>query len=729
MLWKIRDERHTQPNTIYGYDERHRLVSVTQKQQLLGGADLVTSYGYDAHDNLVSVTDPNLNVTTYVYDDFGRLRTQVSPVSGTTSYTYDPAGNLVTSADAVLASTTRTYDAANRITSAASTKPGAISETVTWQYDDTTSAAYRRGRLWRMTDPTGSVEYAYERRGLLRQEARVLYGTPYGQGYAHDADGNRSQVTYPSGRVVAFGFDFAGRPITAGATAPTARSYVAAATYYPFGPRRTLSLGNGTLQAKGYDQRYQLTQNGYRRGPLTWYFDQAIDPDASGNVLSVTEGYAGFGDRAFTYDDLSRLRRADAPYQWGVDSTNGYTYDAMGNLLSLRLGATRTASFAHSGSTPLLTSVTENGTPTSVSYDDAGSIDLIGSTTYGTSARGYLEGIDNGISYAYDGAGLRRRRLVKDSEKSRYYFYTPDLHLLSESALASGSPGLAEDYVWLGDTPVAHETLGNGNTEWFATDSLGTPILGTDSSKEETFRLELEPYGRVWWISQNKTKLDRRILRYPGQEQEDDTPPLRDRYYNVFRWYLPAWGRYSQPDPVGLAGGLNQFAYALGRPTTLVDRLGLDVWICNRQVRGAVPIGNHAYFWDDTTKRACGQSATWGAGNPLGDANEAGAPIDQCVVIPGSRGREPDVMRCCQDTANSGKVYFPGIKDCHTALAQCIDGLGLGEATAIGGRTGSCRSCWVQPLLARLRQAFLLFEAAGNPAGEPANPGWPWPKP
>ena len=598
-LWKDQDERHTAPNTIHAYDPLDRLTSVTQT---LGGGSVVTNYGYDRRDDLTSVTDPNTNLTTYTFDDWARRASQSSPVSGGSSFSYDEAGNLASSSDANGATTARLYDLANRITSAISSKPGASSETVTWQYDDSTAATYRRGRLWRMADPTGSVEYAYDRRGLVRQEARMLFGTSYAQGYAYDSDGNRWQVSYPSGRVVEFGFDFAGRPISAQATKPSEESYVTSATYYPFGPRQALSLGNGTVQTRTYDTRYLLTGNSYRRFPNPrWYFDQAIDPDDAGNVLTVAESYAGFGDRTFSYDDLSRLKGADAPYQWGVDVTNGYTYDAMGNILSLRLGSTRTATFAHSGNTPLLTTVTENGTPTTVTYDPAGNVQNAGSTVYVTSARGYVGSVDS-YGYAYDGAGLRRRRILGGTQEARYYFYTPDLHLLSESALASGSPTLAEDYVWLGDTPVAHVTLANGSTEWFATDSLGTPILGTDASGEETFRLELEPYGRVWWISENKSKLDRRILRYPGQEQEDDTAPLRERHYNIFRWYLPAWGRYSQPDPIGLKGGLNRFSYAAGHPTNAVDRFGLvcDVNWWSTEVGGSwqtSPVDHRFLTW------------------------------------------------------------------------------------------------------------------------------------
>ncbi|HGN9116925.1 TPA: RHS repeat domain-containing protein, partial [Providencia stuartii] len=61
-------------------------------------------------------------------------------------------------------------------------------------------------------------------------------------------------------------------------------------------------------------------------------------------------------------------------------------------------------------------------------------------------------------------------------------------------------------------------------------------------------------------------------LRFQGQYFDKET----GLHYNTFRYYAPDLGRFTQQDPIGLAGGLNLYQYA-PNPLTWVDPWGLHV--------------------------------------------------------------------------------------------------------------------------------------------------------
>jgi RHS repeat-associated protein len=401
LLATIQDEDHASPNTRYAYDALHRLTRVNQTLATAPGGAAVTSYGHDVMDNVTSVTDPNGNTTRYQYDDFRRLARQDSPVSGTTTYRYDPAGNPTQTTDARGAVTVRTYDPSSRVLTTSSQLAGAATETVTYSYDAAGPGNYGRGRLGRMTDPSGSTTYTYERRGLLKAAVQGILGTTYTTTFQYDPNGNRTGMTYPSGRQVTAAFDFADRPYS---SASGATAYVTSTSYLPFGPESRTVFGNGTARTATYDLRYRPLENRLdgSAGPLADYL-YAEDP--AGNITGLHDALDPSFNRDFTYDDLYRLTGASTGGSlWG---NGGYRYDPMGNMTSLALGSARALDFAYQGSLPKLSTVTPpGGTGRAVTYDPAGNEATLGGAAYTYSARNLLAAAD-GLTYTYDGRGVR----------------------------------------------------------------------------------------------------------------------------------------------------------------------------------------------------------------------------------------------------------------------------------------------------------------------------------
>jgi len=105
------------------------------------------------------------------------------------------------------------------------------------------------------------------------------------------------------------------------------------------------------------------------------------------------------------------------------------------------------------------------------------------------------------------------------------------------------------------------------------TDQLNTPrVVTRPSDNKQRWRWDATPFGEGA-PNQNPQSLGtfKYNLRFPGQYFDIES----NLNYNYYRDLDPATGRYSESDPVGLAGGLNPFSYVDGNPISSLDPLGL----------------------------------------------------------------------------------------------------------------------------------------------------------
>jgi RHS repeat-associated protein len=158
----------------------------------------------------------------------------------------------------------------------------------------------------------------------------------------------------------------------------------------------------------------------------------------------------------------------------------------------------------------------------------------------------------------------------------RFFFYSPELHLLAESELTtSASPAILNEYIWFAGQPVA-QSDNTGTTSWTFTDHLGTPILQTSAAQGVSWRAEYEPYGAVFNL---RSPDQHQPLRLPGQEAEQlslGANGATSRSYNIHRWYDSSRGRYSAFDPLARTTAYRTpYAYALDNPLAYIDPRGL----------------------------------------------------------------------------------------------------------------------------------------------------------
>jgi RHS repeat-associated protein len=101
-------------------------------------------------------------------------------------------------------------------------------------------------------------------------------------------------------------------------------------------------------------------------------------------------------------------------------------------------------------------------------------------------------------------------------------------------------------------------------------------------------------------------------LRFPGQYADAET----GYHHNGFRDYDPALGRYLESDPLGLAGGLNTYAYAAGNPNTGADPSGLRLLLNGQPIDGPLPgyVSNNGDEFSSNDGMACPAPGPWGTG-------------------------------------------------------------------------------------------------------------------
>lgn len=187
----------------------------------------------------------------------------------------------------------------------------------------------------------------------------------------------------------------------------------------------------------------------------------------------------------------------------------------------------------------------------------------------------YRSGERERVVFAYDPLGRRISKEVYQRDypepRRRVLFHWQGLRLLQEV-----QSGLASLYVYA--TPDSYEALaridgkpGNETFHYFHSNLAGLPEQLTYSFGNSNWRSDYQGWGetREEWRSDQLQR--EQNLRYQGQYLDREI----QLHHNIFRFYDPNIGRFTQPDPIGIMSSTNLYSYT-PNSITWNDPLGLD---------------------------------------------------------------------------------------------------------------------------------------------------------
>jgi RHS repeat-associated protein len=520
------------------YDSQGNVTSAVDQ---LGAGQ---NFAYEpAFNRLSTWTDANGNMTVYAQDGNGNLTNTTYADGSTDQFSHDAQGNITQTIDRSGQPVTFTYDSRGLLLS----KTFADGTHVDYTYDP-------HGNLLTATDASGTITLTYDSAARLTQ---VTYPSGQFLRYSYDSGGRRTQLVDQNGFTVNYSYDAVGR--LAGLTDESG-GLIVNYSYDAAGRPAREDRGNGTYTTYEYDADGELLH-------LVHYA-----PDNS--VQSRFD---------YTYDSLGRQTSVTT-----LDGTTAYGYDAVGRLVSVVLPNSRTITYQYDAAGNRV-AVTDNGATTSYTTNDLNEYTQVGGQTNSYDADGDLltaSGVPSGNgsytyndqgqlvsvttaagtwSYQYDALG-NRIAMTHDGQTTQY--------LVDPTGLGSvigeydGSGQLVAHYNYgLGLT----SRVAAGNTaNFYDFDGTGSTIGLSGSDGAYVDRYSYLPFGETLTSSGSVTN----PFRFNGQlGVADDGNGLN---FMRARFYDSAQGRFIQPDPIGLAGGSNSYAFVANNPVMGVDPAGLQ---------------------------------------------------------------------------------------------------------------------------------------------------------
>ncbi|WP_066962872.1 RHS repeat-associated core domain-containing protein [Microbulbifer sp. Q7] len=598
--------------TRYEYDVQDRISAVTTPD---GGR---TEYSYNAQGLVAEIADPEGRTTHYDYDGLSQVKARTNPGGSRLQYQYDGERNLIGLTNEKGEQYRLKYDLKERLTEEvgfdgrvtryAYNNAGhliasrAVTDTASGKGVDTLYERDAFGRLLQEITPDGTTSYRYNRAGQMTEaetahrKLRWNYdacGRLIGDWqdnaeilHSYDKAGNRIATRLPSGEELIYGYNEVGQfqsLHTQFAGAETA-TLLASINRDALGREIAREHGNGLTTNSSYDPQGRLQSlrvgksasdaNKPVENPL---LERSYGYNRSGQLTQINDSLRG--NRSYHYDALDRLTQVDGP------SPEHFVHDPAHNILAAAGSAEEAQQQA--------SSTQVNGNRLQFRGDTHYEYDIHGSRTAALRGKGKKLQTRYRYNSKHQLVAVAQYKLDDAGEpqlqSETHYQYDP----LGRRVRKQGVGAITE-FLWNGDVLLQETTRDSatsqdlksrtyyfepetfkpialsedGEVYQYHLDHLGTPETLTNSEGEVVWSVSYKTYGNLAIAHREEIA---QPIRFQGQYFDEES----GLHYNRFRFFDPECGRFTQQDPVGLLGGINNYQY-VPNPLTWIDPYGLS---------------------------------------------------------------------------------------------------------------------------------------------------------
>jgi len=538
---------------------------------------------YDALGRLIRVRQPEQEVNTAL--------NLAGPNNSdwTAAFEYDDNGNLVKTTDAKGVEITNVYDNLNRVKSRTYSDN---TPAVTYKYDNLPNA---KGALIETSNAVSTSKTTqFDQYGRPTEYQQITDGETYTSKYTYNLSGALVEEEYPTGRKVKNDFDANGDILkihNLQTAQSNAKTFADSFKYTPFGGISEMKLGNGKWETAQFNDRLQVTQLGLGNSAndtSLWQVDYEFGElnsngtvDASkntGNIAKQTVSFSGLSQpfvQEYKYDALYRLTEAKETEGSSQNWKQEFGYDRYGNRTSYNKFLGTSAVTLTAKEKPTIDANNNRfDLGQGYTYDAIGNLitdaDGRSITFNGDNKQTEVKDSSNNVigAYFYDGDGMRIKKETDDETVVFVY---------------SGGKKVAE---------YSSDPSPNASTKYLTEDHLGSPRVISDQSGAVLSRRDFMPFGEDLKdgigarSNSNKYGIDDKVREgFTGYEKDKET----GLDFAEARMYENRHGRFTAVDPL-LASGkssnpqtFNRYIYAGNNPVLFVDTTGEDWYLAYKK--------------------------------------------------------------------------------------------------------------------------------------------------